>query len=65
MARGPDSCCADCRYWQPIGDNGECHRRAPAPHPFTDLDWPITAPDDWCGDFVREPQPVIAQTEQR
>lgn len=48
--------------------SGECHRHAPAPAPLSILDikmnekrdpdyvaiWPVTASEDWCGDWEAE-----------
>lgn len=57
--------CAKCKWWKPIemtsGEEGECHRRAPAPELYdvpvgqyavrTILEWPKTRQQDFCGDF--------------
>jgi hypothetical protein len=58
-------CCANCRFWKVVDDDpeepGQCHRRAPLPlrlvgdaNPLFHLSstsWPVTTPDDWCGEF--------------
>lgn len=54
--------CEKCSYWNPIEDShGECRRHAPQTIAF-EVDeevkfesmFPVTAGDDWCGDFSAE-----------
>ncbi len=55
--------CSLCRFWlnwdSEMTNLGECHRYPPPPAAArTDADergWPLTAPDDWCGEFQRPP----------
>lgn len=51
--------CEQCAYWNAIEDShGECRRHAPQTIAF-EVDeevkfesmFPVTAGDDWCGDF--------------
>lgn len=65
-----DDGCPNCRFWVEIGEkpyaSGECHRYAPAPAPLSTLGepahnephnvamWPVTASEDWCGDWECE-----------
>lgn len=56
--------CAACSFWNPIEDNtGECRRHAPQTIAFEVDDevkleslFPVTAGEDWCGDFVQAAQ---------
>lgn len=46
----PDRCLS-CRFWDRVRDEdgtllGLCRRRPPAYE-----GWPMTAPDDWCGEY--------------
>lgn len=50
--------CAKCRYWQPADMDGECRRHAPQAVVLNmdeetkfESHFPITAGEDWCGDF--------------
>ncbi len=52
--------CAVCRWWL----SGLCRRFPPTVTPESDLEyrcseWPVTAADDWCGEF--KPQPEAAR----
>mgnify|MGYP000874994009 CR=1 FL=1 len=65
-----DDGCPNCRFWVGLGKKphqlGECHRHAPAPAPQSLLGeptqgepqnaaiWPVTDPEDWCGDWECE-----------
>lgn len=55
--------CEDCTHWNPMGsdDVGECRRHAPIivqrSNVWTDGHWPITSPDDWCGEHEYQPPP--------
>jgi hypothetical protein len=62
---GARDACARCRYWRRLEANpsqGECRRRAP--RPVTDggvhsvATWPVTDPDDWCGEFRDRAAPM-------
>jgi hypothetical protein len=53
--------CETCRYYE-VGERetaGECHRRAPFPHPATPkvadvwTRFPLVGADDWCGEWGR------------
>lgn len=44
--------CSECRNW--IASRGECRGRTPSPASDGSAVWPITAADDWCGDFAGE-----------
>ncbi len=53
--------CEACAYWNKVEhDHGECRRHAPQTVAF-EVDeevkfesmFPVTAGDDWCGDFCR------------
>lgn len=62
--------CENCKFWEPIHDadgvvrNGYCVRYAPSPKvvardglgflPELNAVWPITAPDDFCGEGTRK-----------
>jgi hypothetical protein len=55
--------CSACKHWKPTDAAGECRRRAPQPVVLNVDDdvkfeshFPITASDDWCGEF--EPKTV-------
>ena len=54
--------CQSCTYWVTPGnsaEDGRCKRYAPAPHAQTViLVWPVTQPDDWCGEFQPAPGDV-------
>lgn len=44
--------CRACRYWQEMRDEdgtllGLCRRAPPAYE-----GWPVTRPEDWCGEFA-------------
>ena len=49
--------CQSCKYW---GGKiarismGDCRRYAP--RPGDGHGWPRTNPDDWCGEFERQPE---------
>ncbi|MBK1815960.1 hypothetical protein JIN84_10040 [Luteolibacter yonseiensis] len=54
--------CEACAYWNSLGDDtGECRRHAPQTIAF-EVDeevkfesmFPMTANDDWCGDFFQK-----------
>jgi len=54
--------CAACAYWNKLEDDaGECRRHAPQTLAF-EVDeevkfesmFPVTAGDDWCGDFEKK-----------
>jgi hypothetical protein len=59
MMSGPNGqCCGDCAYWEgtegPRETDGRCHRHAPSVplnHPDLSTAWPLTEPDDWCGEW--------------
>ena len=58
--------CIDCRFWEPNGDEGLCHRHAPRPlvvHPPIDENpeayFPSTCGGDWCGEFQEKTQEVV------
>ena len=54
--------CHDCRYWFVEDGVGYCRRNppspaAPTPPPGEDDEhgtWPVTYPEDWCGEWARE-----------
>lgn len=57
--------CATCRYWgghavRTSDEKGPCRRRSPTPfkadHPVNDIhaEWPMTAFDDWCGEWEED-----------
>ena len=55
--------CFDCRFWEPDGDEGLCHRNAPQPLVTSDsledspaAYFPSTCRGDWCGDFLPKRQ---------
>ena len=44
--------CAKCRYWEQVHDEdtirlGTCRRLPPSYE-----GWPMTRPEDWCGEFA-------------
>lgn len=55
-------CCADCRHFEPAGEQerddrrtrkifGECHRHPPRHGMFQPREkWPQVETSDWCGD---------------
>lgn len=45
--------CATCKFWN-VFDKGTCRRNAPSPTTFSTIVqvWPITAPNEWCGEWV-------------
>ena len=47
--------CKSCRYWWTGGasPSGQCRRRAPLAdqQDFRQVIFPITALDDWCGEY--------------
>jgi hypothetical protein len=53
--------CEACAFWNPMEDShGECRRHAPQTVAFEVDDevkfesmFPVTAADDWCGDFEK------------
>ena len=59
--------CIECRYWEPDGDEGICHRHAPHPLVLSieliqDMPpryFPSTCGGDWCGDFQPRVQEVV------
>ncbi len=62
--------CEKCEYWQELEDEpaGECRRYAP--HAKRRMDsartvaaWPITHPNDWCGEFSRSPERVASSVD--
>ena len=54
--------CSECVYWNgdcEISAQADCRRHSPVNHPIVDqgvilwrFKWPITAHDDFCGDFA-------------
>ena len=57
--------CKGCRYWVEIDPEkqlaGECHRYAPRPElavGMKECDWPLTQPDDWCGEHAPRDEPL-------
>jgi hypothetical protein len=67
MSRPEDKLCENCVYWEalegPRETLGSCHRHAPMPvlhdawpdtKPARDAWWPLTAPDDWCGEWKEQ-----------
>ena len=57
--------CISCRFWEPNGEEGLCHRYAP--RPLVSSTWldaspeaffPSTCRGDWCGDFQLKSQEV-------
>jgi hypothetical protein len=57
-----DNACRDCDYWKreesevggdtdPDDVKGECRRHPPALKGMPR--WPITAPNEWCGEFKK------------
>jgi hypothetical protein len=54
--------CSACAFWNPLEDgHGECRRHAPQTVAFEVDDemqfetmFPVTAADDWCGDFEKK-----------
>ncbi len=54
--------CSACAHWNEVEDgHGECRRHAPQTIAFEVDDevkfesmFPVTANDDWCGDFAPE-----------
>ena len=55
--------CKDCTFWNPLQQDklGQCRRHAPQLVAFEVDDqvkfqskFPVTAGEDWCGDFQRE-----------
>ena len=51
--------CIDCRFWEPDGDEGLCHRHAPRPlEENAEAYFPSTCRGDWCGDFQLKGQEV-------
>lgn len=44
-----DEKCETCRYYK----NTTCRRNAPEIG-LIEAVWPITKPDDWCGEFMRK-----------
>jgi len=57
-----DRRCTECRYWRLLETNpnqGECRRYAPRPDAFESIHmmatWPITNPEDWCGELAASP----------
>jgi hypothetical protein len=57
-----DAACKMCVYWKTTTpDRGECRRHAPQTIVFKvddqmkyEYKFPVTAGDDWCGDFERK-----------
>jgi hypothetical protein len=57
--------CSICRFWlnwdSEMTNLGECHRFPPRVVPTRQVDecaegrWPLTPPDDWCGEFQLPP----------
>jgi hypothetical protein len=60
--------CEACKFWNETGGSdsglvGECHRNAPSPilcekpvdSNFRYALWPVTADQQWCGDFEKRP----------
>ena len=44
--------CDECKYWSGLGTkDGRCKRMPPAVRDTLGRMWPITSPDDWCGEF--------------
>lgn len=46
--------CRNCRFWEPADEDevGECRRRSPRPgDEQRPAWWPITADEDWCGEW--------------
>jgi hypothetical protein len=50
--------CQDCRWWQPVGRQGEC--RVQPPSIGVDDQWALTGPDDWCSRFAPD-DPLYAR----
>lgn len=50
-----DITCSTCAWWAQIDDSelGQCRLHAPRPrdHNRDSTRWPITAEDDWCGEW--------------
>lgn len=61
MSKDEKEICLHCRWWNAItttGDMGTCRRYAPDRHPSDGMSsacWPITFPEDWCGEFTALP----------
>ncbi len=59
----PGESCRTCVYVMDRNDDFECHRHAPVPIPdgADDRVWPRVYPDatpgDWCGEYVKAPEP--------
>ena len=58
LRRAEQQSCATCRYWNRDrhinGDMHECRRRAPITTGRANWAFPITTPQEWCGDYERE-----------
>jgi hypothetical protein len=66
-----DHICEKCKYWLETGGTdsglvGECHRNAPQPELIDTSSkaniryaiWPVTADENWCGQFEERPMPT-------
>lgn len=54
LSAGGTQCCKHCKFWlvqlpEAEGSHGICRRRAPVAHV------PLTAPEQWCGEFAWSP----------
>lgn len=48
--------CNDCIFWVKdvkVAGIGSCHCNPPT----ADYRWPLTAPSDWCGEYVKDLPP--------
>lgn len=53
--------CSTCKWWSPLGSNGECHGAPPSMYGLegTNNSFPLTTDDDFCGQHTSVSNPEM------